>query len=134
MQILIDNVLRILNPTDEIKKYCKEELEIYNPQFLQNKRLGFSNYNVPKKLCWYEKRGNDIIVPFGCLKKIYVIYPKKEDYQMLIPQPKKIEYKSHIKLFDYQEEAKNKAIKAKNGVIVMPARRGKDTSSIANNC
>lgn len=134
MKIIIDNILQILNPTDEIKKYCKEELEIDNPQFLQNQRLGFSTYKIPRKLCWYEKRGSDIIVPFGCLKKIYALHPHKEDYEIIIPKAKKVIYKSNIELFDYQKEAKDKAIKAKNGVIVMPARSRKDTNSITINC
>ena len=130
MHIIIDNILRILNPTDEILKYCKEELEIDNPQFTQNKRLGFSTYNIPRKLCWYEKRGSDVIVPFGCLNKIYALYPHKEDYELLIPAPKKIHYKSNIKLYDYQEEAKNKALKSKNGVIVMAAGSGKTQTAL----
>lgn len=130
MKIQIDNTLRILNPTDDILKYCKDELEIDNPQFAQNQRLGFSTYKIPRRLYWYEKRGNDIVIPFGCLNKIYALYPHKEDYKMLIPTPKKIEYKSKINLYDYQEEAKNKALKAKNGVIVMAAGSGKTQTAL----
>lgn len=130
MHILINNILRVQNPTKEILDFCKKELEIDNPQFIQNQRLGFSTYRVPRKLCWYEKRGNDVIVPFGCLKKIYTLHPYKEDYEMLIPEAKKVEYKSNIHLYDYQEEAKNKALKAKNGVIVMAAGSGKTQTAL----
>ena len=130
MKIIIDNTLRISEPTKEILNYCKKELEINNPQFIQNQYLGFSTYKIPRKLCWYEKRGEDIIVPFGCLRKIYSMYPYKEDYKMSIPEPKKIKYKSNIKLYDYQEEAKNKALEAKNGVIVMAAGSGKTQTAL----
>lgn len=130
MKINIDNVLKISNASKEVLEYCKKELEIDNPQFIQNQRLGFSTYRVLRKLCWYEKRGNDIIVPFGCLNKIYSLYPHKEDYEMSIPAPKKVNYKSNIKLYDYQEDAKNKALKAKNGVIVMAAGSGKTQTAL----
>lgn len=130
MEVIVDNILRIHNPTKEILNYCKKELEINNPQFIQNERLGFSTYRIPRKLCWYEKRGNDLIVPFGCLKKIYSLYPYAEDYKLLIPEAKKVKYKSNIKLYDYQEEAKNKALKAKNGVIVMAAGSGKTQTAL----
>ena len=130
MKIIIDNILRISNPTKQILDYCKKELEINNPQYIQNQYLGFSTYKIPKKLCWYEKRGNDIIVPFGCLSKIYSMHPYKNDYKMLIPSPQRIAYKSNIKLYDYQEEAKNKALKAKNGVIVMAAGSGKTQTAL----
>lgn len=130
MEIIIDNILRIKDPSKEILQYCKKELEINNPQYIQNQYLGFSTYKIPKKLCWYEKRGNDIIVPFGCLRKIYSLHPYKNDYKMLIPSPQRIAYKSNIKLYDYQEEAKNKALKAKNGVIVMAAGSGKTQTAL----
>lgn len=130
MEVIIDNILRIKNPTKEFLDYCKKELEINNPQFIQNQYLGYSTWKIPQKLRWFEKRGEDIIVPFGCLKQIYSIYPHKEDYEMLIPEIKKIEYKSNIKLYDYQEKAKNKALKAKNGVIVMAAGSGKTQTAL----
>ena len=130
MEIIIDNILRIKDPSKQILDYCKKELEINNPQYIQNQYLGFSTYKIPKKLCWYEKRGNDIIVPFGCLRKIYSLHPYKNDYKMLIPSPQRIAYKSNIKLYDYQEEAKNKALKAKNGVIVMAAGSGKTQTAL----
>lgn len=123
MKILIDNVIRIIDGVNQplIQKYCKNNLEIDNPQYAQNERLGFPTYNIPRRLYWYEKRGNDYILPFGCLKDIYTLYPQKELYVLNYNKPTPLIYKSNIKLFDYQELAKNKALKSKNGVIVMPA-------------
>ncbi len=130
MKIIIDNSIRIKNADDNIIKYCKKKLEIDNPQFAQNERLGFPTYNIPRRLYWYEKRGNDLIIPFGCIKDIYKIYPIKEDYIIKFSIPNKILYKSNINLFDYQEKAKNAALKVKNGVIVMPAGSGKTQTAL----
>lgn len=106
------------------------ELEIPNPQYEQNKRLGFPVYNLPRKLRWFEERENDLILPFGCLNKIWELHPYKEDYDFKIKQSNKIKYKSKIELYDYQEQAKNEAIKAKNGIIVMPAGSGKTQTAL----
>lgn len=135
MKILIDNVIRIIDGVNQplIQKYCKNNLEIDNPQYAQNERLGFPTYNIPRRLYWYEKRGNDYILPFGCLKDIYTLYPQKELYVLNYNKPTPLIYKSNIKLFDYQELAKNKALQSKNGVIVMPAREWKDTNGITIN-
>ena len=135
MKIIVDNVLRIIDGANnkQLVKYCKENLSIKNPEYLQNQRLGFSVYRVPKMLYWYEKRGNDLILPFGCLKDIYSIYPKKNDYVLNYNKPTPKIYKSTITLYDYQEQAKNKALKARNGVIVMPARKRKNADSFAIN-
>lgn len=130
MKIIIDNSIRINNADKNILKYCKENLEIDNPQFAQNERLGFPTYNIPRRLYWYEKRGNDLIIPFGCIKDIYNLYPLKENYLIKFSNPNKISYKSNIRLFDYQEKAKNAALKSKNGVIVMPAGSGKTQTAL----
>lgn len=130
MKIIVDNIIRIIDAEPIIEKYCKSNLEIDNPQYAQNERLGFPTYNIPRRLYWYEKHGNDYILPFGCFKDIYKIYPIKEDYSLKCFSPNIINYKSNIKLFDYQEKAKNEALKSKNGVIVMPAGSGKTQTAL----
>lgn len=129
-KIIVDNIIRIIDAEPIIEKYCKSNLEIDNPQYAQNERLGFPTYNIPRRLYWYEKHGNDYILPFGCFKDIYKIYPIKEDYSLKCFSPNIINYKSNIKLFDYQEKAKNEALKSKNGVIVMPAGSGKTQTAL----
>ena len=135
MKIIVDNTIRIINgiTNKNIMQYCKQNLTIKNPEYLQNQRLGFSVYRIPKTLSWYEIRGNDIVVPFGCLRNVYSIFPIHPDYNEYVlkyNKPKLLEYKSNIKLYDYQEDAKNKAIHARNGVIVMPAGSGKTQTAL----
>lgn len=132
MKIIVDNTIRIINgiKNDSIMNYCISELQIKNPEYLQNQRLGFSVYKIPKTLSWYEIRGNDIVVPFGCLKKIYSLYPYANDYIIKCNETTSIDYKSNIELYDYQKKAKDKAFKAKNGVIVMPAGSGKTQTAL----
>lgn len=129
-KIIVDNIIRIIDAEPVIEKYCKSNLEIDNPQYAQNERLGFPTYNIPRRLYWYEKHGNDYILPFGCFKDIYKLYPIKGDYSLKCLNPNIINYKSNIKLFDYQEKAKNEALKSKNGVIVMPAGSGKTQTAL----
>lgn len=130
MEILIDNVLRISNATDEIKKYCKEELEIDNPQYATNKRLKLPIYNIPQKLIWWQRNGDNLILPFGTLRQIWKLHPIQEDYIFNIKPLKKIKYKSNIKLFDYQKEALKAILEQKNGIVVMPAGSGKTQTAL----
>jgi len=130
MKVVIDNNIRIENPIKEVIDYCKQNLEIDNPQFMQSQRLGFSTWRIPRRLYWYEKRDNDYVIPFGCLSDIYKIHPVKKDYIINLKTPKQIEYKSNIKLYDYQQEVVDVATKAKNGVIVMPAGSGKTQTAL----
>ena len=125
MKIIVDNTLNIIDGVNnkEILQYCKTNLTISNPEYSQHERLGFSTQGIPRTLYWYEKRGNNLILPFGCLKDIYFLFPYKEHYVLNYNKPCPLIYNSNIKLYDYQEKAKNEALKAKNGVIVMPARK-----------
>lgn len=134
MKIIVDNNIKLseLNEIEYrfIDLFCKKDLSIDNPQRENNKRLGFPYYNLPAKLHWYETRGNDFILPFGCINKIYNIFPNKELYYLNFKKPEKIEFKSNIKLFDYQEKACERALAKKNGVIVMPAGSGKTQTAL----
>ena len=58
MKIIVGNIIRIIDAEPIIEKYCKSNLEIDNPQYAQNERLGFPTYNIPRRLYWYEKHGN----------------------------------------------------------------------------
>lgn len=130
MKIIVDNTLRIIDAEKQIENYCNTQLQIDNPQYAQNERLGFPTYNIPRRLYWYEKRGKDYILPFGCINDIYSMFPNKELYTLNYIKPTPLIYKSNIKLYDYQEKAKDKALKAKNGVIVMPAGSGKTQTAL----
>ncbi len=130
MNVEVDNVIRIKNPSEDVINYCKTNLQITNPQFEQNQRLGFPTYNIPRILYWYEKSGNDYILPFGTLKSVYSIAPNKELYNLKFKETNELEYNSKIKLYDYQEQAKEQALKSKNGIIVMAAGSGKTQTAL----
>ena len=130
MKIIIDNVITIRNPNSEILDYCKNELEMNNPQYENNKRLKLPIYNIPRKLIWWQRNGDDIILPFGTFKHIWQIHPVKEDYIMNIQPCKPIKYKSNIKLFDYQKVALKSILEQKNGIVVMPAGSGKTQTAL----
>lgn len=130
MKIIVDNVIKILDADEKILKFCKEELEINNPQFEQNKRLGFPVYNIPRKLIWWERKGKELILPFGCFQKIWELHPIKDDFEIKIKKFKPIKYKSNIRLYDYQEKACKSILKAKNGILVMPAGSGKTQTAL----
>lgn len=104
-----------MNPTDEMKNYIEENLVIPNPDYIRNERLGYSNWKTPRFLVWYEIDGNDIIVPFGFLDWLWNVDRDIKNYDNRIVLGERLQYKSKIKLFDYQERVVEKAIQKKNG-------------------
>ena len=125
MKIRITNRLIISDPTPAVKAYCEKNLVLDNPDYYKKERMGKWTGNTPKKLYLYEIMGDELWVPFGCLQDIWRMHPVKEDYMLEICPVEARKYESHINLYPYQQTAVEKAIKAKNGVLVMPCGSGK---------
>lgn len=131
MNIIARNKIYIKNADEQIREYCKNKLEFPNPDYHKKKRLGFYYKNIPKTLTLYEKRGDTLVLPFGCLKDIY----KLSSYDMwdissLTGGRTGIEYNSSINLYDYQEQAVKAVLRAKNGILVMPCGSGKTQTAL----
>lgn len=124
MKIIVANNIRVINPDEKIKDYVETNLVIKNPQYEQLKRLGKWTGNTPMHLVWYVINGNELILPFGCLKDLFNMYPK-EVFENHIILGEKLKYQSNIELYNYQEKACQAVVNAKNGIMVLPAGSGK---------
>lgn len=129
MRIIVSNDIRIEDPDEKVKNYAEENLVISNPEYIKNARLGYSNYKTPQYLVFYQINGNQLILPFGCLQDLFSMYPK-EIFENRIFMNNKVEYKSQIKLFDYQQQVCDVAVAKRNGIIVMPAGSGKTQTAL----
>lgn len=129
MKIVVSNNIRIKEPDDKIKEYAEKNLVIQNPDYIRNERLGYSNYKTLRFLVFYEINGEELILPFGCLQDLFKMYPL-EVFENRIIIGEKINYKSNIELFEYQEKVCKEAVQKKNGIIVMPAGSGKTQTAL----
>lgn len=125
MNITVDNRIRISNPTPAIQKWCKENLVLDNPDYYKLERMGKWTGNTPQSIWLYEKMGNELWLPFGCLQDVWRMCVRSVHWSVQIPEIRSFKFKSNIKLYPYQEKAVNEAIREKNGVLVMPCGSGK---------
>lgn len=103
MFIEIGSRLKILDPSPELIKWCKENLEMTNPEYQQKARMHLWLGNTPRTLYLYEVNGNSLILPFGCLRAILPLL--EGDMKKQFKEPKKVDYGGKVPLYDYQEEA-----------------------------
>lgn len=134
MRISVDNQIVVTDPINEIIEYCKNDLILDNPEYYKKLSLGKWVGNISDKIYLYSRDGKSLILPFGCLNAVWKIHPHKEDWDVNIHELKKIEYRSSIKPYDYQEEAIKTALSKKNGVLVMPCGSGKTQCGIEIVC
>lgn len=134
MRAVLSNVITI-DRTDEVMKFCEDNLVIDNPEYLTKLKLGKWIGNTPSKLYLYERRGDKIVVPFGCKKhierilsmyRVGLVYERLPDAVLL----RGYKYNSNIELFPYQQEVCEAMLRAGNGIIVMPCGSGKTQTAL----
>lgn len=130
MRIIVGNKIEIDNPTPEIIAWCKENLVLSNPEYYKRQRMGKWLGNTPQSFALYEKNGGKLYLPFGCVADVARMYGSQCRLQSAIKPFKPFNYDSAINPYPYQEDAVKKALKAKNGVIVMPCGAGKTQTAL----
>lgn len=131
MKIKIDSRIYIMNPTSEMEKYILKELSIKNPEIQKKKAMGFSTYGIVDKINMYAKNGKDYIIPIGEIDNVWKIHPYKDDYEINFGKHEKIQFPNNIlKLYEYQEEAVSKMVKAKRGILSSKCGSGKSIMAL----
>lgn len=124
MNTTVAGRIEIENPTLEVKEFAKNNLILANPKHISNKVYGFSNYNVPEHVKLYGEYSNKLYLPFGVLKKIYPLI-KDTPINVVFKPVEAKKLLSPIVLKEYQQNAIDACLKAKNGVLVAPCGSGK---------
>lgn len=127
----VSDRLYIENPTLPVIDYCERELTITNPTYITALRLGKNTRFVPHDLKLYEIRGNTYVLPFGCLEKVYALYPIASAYKCDIKPLQANSLIGSVNLYPYQEKALNAMLHAKNGILVAPCGSGKTEIGVA---
>lgn len=134
----VANDIRVLEPTKELMDWCRKELVIPNPDYYKKVQMGKWTGNTPQNIWLFEKRGDELRIPFGEINALWKMCSaskySQHAFKSFISPFKPLLYKSNINLYDYQEKAVNEAIKRKNGILVMPCGSGKGLPIDAKIC
>lgn len=138
MRLIIDNEIRVQGADASEAREIKSWLTIANPAWIQNEKMGFSNYKTPRNLFFYKEDGPELIVPSGLLNRFmneFII-----EYKDIRTLGEKLDFGSKIELYDYQEKVVADCIEKSiyedvtcdylSGVIVMPAGSGKTQTAL----
>lgn len=114
-----------------MRKWCRENLVVSNPEFYKKQSLGKWTGGTPEYIYLFEEDGGDLIIPFGCFEDFYFRYRNVCDFKPHFSPIRHTSYEGEINLYSYQEKAVNEALKKRNGVMVMPCGSGKTQSALA---
>lgn len=113
-------MIRIIEPDDAIKQYCKTHLTYKNPDYEKKKRMGFYAMGTPRELKVYDVFNDEYYLPIGCFNDVWSIHPIASDYKdYSVSRPVKVE--SDIKLRNYQEPCLKAIEENYTGLFILPA-------------
>lgn len=135
--VLIDFWLR-LGPVDllpgQVVRELRDRLTFTNPQWEENERRGFSNWQTPKKLCSLEEEGDTLTMPrgftrqaLGILKRHVVTYEFADHRRTLDP----VAFHFQGELRDFQLEAVEAMLPRDFGTLAAPTGSGKTVMALA---
>ena len=123
MKTIISSSIYVYEANLDLFWWCRDNLIITNPTYATMMRLGkedtIARKHIPEKMKLYVESGSDLILPFGVLNAIWPMikdYPYElrfNDNGNVIDQKMKIT----MPLFDYQEEAVQRMLAAKGGIL-----------------
>lgn len=126
MEVIVSNNIKITNADARVAKYFKEKLTFENPEYHKKKSMGRWLGDTPREITLFQRNGADIVIPFGMLPIVFANQDKWEAISHKFDfKREKLDYKSGINLYDYQEEAATEALKARQGVVIAPCGSGK---------
>ena len=132
MKIIVSNEITIIEPTQEILDWCKQELVLPNPDYAKKERMGLWVGNTPRTLCLYKINGNSVILPVGAFKYIKPMIKTCEYEKLLdLANNEPVDYDAKVNLYDYQEKAVEQMLKVGFGILQSPAGSGKTQMGIA---
>ena len=130
MIVTVSNNITITAPSPEILTWCRTNLKLPNPDYAKKVRMGFWAGNTPKELSLYETRGNELVMPYGCLKAIAPMI-KDATVKGEFEPPIRIDYGEPIPLYPYQQTAVDQVFDALYGILQSPCGSGKTRCGLA---
>lgn len=129
--ITVSKDIFIENPPQALREWVKNYLIVDNPDFYKKERLGKWTGGTPSEIYLYETWGDELVLPFGCLRKVFELTQGCDvRFKALFVPQRRITYGGCINLYPYQQKAAEATLKAKNGILVMPCGSGKTQTAL----
>ena len=131
MQVTVGSQLRVEKPSAPLLAWCNQQLVLPNPDYAKKKRMGFYVGNTPEKLYLYQRDGDAILLPYGCLKTVTEYMTDQDSIMLGMAIPSPVSYGADVPLYDYQQIAVANMLAAQYGILQAPAGCGKTQMGIA---
>lgn len=130
----MSNRLKLLEIPEEIRSNLVERLQMLNPKWEENQRMGRWNKGTPKVLRYYRRVGsNGLIIPRGYMRHIILLCRNHKEPLEIDDQRRRcpeVNFRFHGKLKPFQQSAVSMMIKKEFGTLSAPTGSGKTVMAL----
>lgn len=134
VRLKLDNWLKIYDAPQGLRDHFMQKLQMANPTWVENHRMGRWNRNTPRTLTFYQKAGgNGLWVPRGCARQV-VLYCRNEDIPYALEDRRRrldeiqFAFKGHLRT--EQKRAVDKMLSKEFGTLCAPTGGGKTVMAL----
>lgn len=134
MKAILSNKLKLKNVPEEMLSLLVEQLQMKNPKWEENQRMGRWNKGTPKVLRYYRRAGpNGLIIPRGYMRHLILLSRKLNESIEIDDRRRKcpdIDLQFHGELKPFQQNAVGVMMKKEFGTLSAPTGGGKTVMAL----
>ena len=134
MVTYVGSTIRVVEPSEELVRWCKDHLTLPNPDFYKKERMGLWTGKTPETISLWRMGSTTpshlqmLEMPFGVFRDVRHLLG---NMNILFRNHSHVDYGEPIPLYDYQALAVSAAYKARYGILQAPAGCGKTQMGLA---
>lgn len=131
MQIIVGSEIRVKGAGKPLQDWCRENLVIPNPEYVNRVRRGLWTGKTPKYLWLYWVDGSDLMLPTGTGKQIRRFMSQGDTIKVDLADNGRLDYPGAVPMYDYQTPAVRAMAAVSCGILQSPCGSGKTQMGIA---
>lgn len=134
MVTYVGSTIRVVEPSEELVKWCKNHLTLPNPDYFKKERMGLWTGRTPETInLWRMGRTEPshlpiLELPFGVFREVQHLL---DNVQVLFRGHTEVDYGKPIPLYKYQLDAIEEVWSKRYGILQAPAGCGKTQMGLA---
>ena len=130
----VGSTIRVVEPSEELVKWCKNHLTLPNPDFYKKERMGLWTGKTPETISLWRMGRTEpshlpmLEMPFGVFLEVRHLL---ENVNIVFGVRERVNYGNPIPLYDYQKQAVDEVVRKRYGILQAPAGCGKTQMGLA---
>ncbi len=130
MKVTVGSEITVTEPGEDLRAWCREELELENPEYEKRRRRGLWLGRTPRRIALYREDGNALVLPTGTGREIRPFIEGAE-VTLDLADNGPLNVRADIPLYGYQRDAVEALRAVSCGILQSPCGSGKTQMGIA---